>query len=114
MTTLSDTLADELSGANVALDEQLHNASVLDDRRALHKPHRQYRTRSCSQHDRCLLLTRALMPLLEAARPPRSCSQALRGAKVKPIGALMQCRNLPPRVICRCLPMSWARPVPCG
>ena len=65
---LYDTLADELSGANVALDGLVHNASVLGERRALAQT-------SPASWDEVLqvnmtavfLLTRALMPLLEAA-----------------------------------------------
>ena len=105
---LYDTLADELSGANVALDGLVHNASVLGERRALAQT-------SPASWDEVLqvnmtavfLLTRALMPCSKRPRRPRSCSQALAwGEEVKPIGALTQCRNLPPRAICRCLPMS--------
>ena len=66
--SLYDTLADELSGANVALDGLVHNASVLGERRALAQT-------SPASWDEVLqinltavfLLTRALMPLLEAA-----------------------------------------------
>ena len=66
--SLYDTLADELSGANVVLDGLVHNASVLGERRALAQT-------SPSSWDEVLqvnmtavfLLTRALMPLLEAA-----------------------------------------------
>ena len=62
------TLADELSGANVVLDGLVHNASVLGERRALAQT-------SPASWDEVLqvnmtavfLLTRALMPLLEAA-----------------------------------------------
>jgi len=67
--SLYDTLADELSGASVVLDGLVHNASVLGERRALAQT-------SPSSWDEVLqvnltavfLLTRALMPLLEAAR----------------------------------------------
>jgi len=66
--SLYDTLADEFSGANVVLDGLVHNASVLGERRALAQT-------SPSSWDEVLqvnmtavfLLTRALMPLLEAA-----------------------------------------------
>ena len=66
--SLYDTLVDELSGANVVLDGLVHNASVLGERRALAQT-------SPSSWDEVLqvnmtavfLLTRALMPLLEAA-----------------------------------------------
>ena len=66
--SLYDTLAEELSGANVALDGLVHNASVLGERRALAQT-------SPASWDEVLqinltavfLLTRALMPLLEAA-----------------------------------------------
>jgi len=66
--SLYGTLADELSGANVVLDGLVHNASVLGERRALAQT-------SPSSWDEVLqvnmtavfLLTRALMPLLEAA-----------------------------------------------
>ena len=66
--SLYDTLADELSRANVALDGLVHNASVLGERRALAQT-------SPASWDEVLqvnmtsvfLLTRALMPLLEAA-----------------------------------------------
>ena len=66
--SLYDTLADELSGANVVLNGLVHNASVLGERRALAQT-------SPSSWDEVLqvnmtavfLLTRALMPLLEAA-----------------------------------------------
>ena len=66
--SLYDTLADELSGANVVLDGLVHNASVLGERRALSQ------TSPTSWDDvlqvnmtAVFLLTRALMPLLEAA-----------------------------------------------
>ena len=66
--SLYDRLADELSGANVVLNGLVHNASVLGERRALAQT-------SPSSWDEVLqvnmtavfLLTRALMPLLEAA-----------------------------------------------
>ena len=66
--SLYDRLADELSGANVVLDGLVHNASVLGERRALSQT-------SPTSWDEVLqvnmtavfLLTRALMPLLEAA-----------------------------------------------
>jgi NAD(P)-dependent dehydrogenase (short-subunit alcohol dehydrogenase family) len=66
--SLYDTLADELSEANVALAGLVHNASVLGERRALAQT-------SPASWDEVLqvnmtavfLLTRALMPLLEAA-----------------------------------------------
>ena len=66
--SLYDTLADELSGTSVVLDGLVHNASVLGERRALAQT-------SPSSWDEVLqvnmtavfLLTRALMPLLEAA-----------------------------------------------
>ena len=66
--SLYDTLADELSGANVVLDGLVHNASVLGERRALSQT-------SPTSWDEVLqvnmtavfLLTSALMPLLEAA-----------------------------------------------
>ena len=66
--SLYDTLADELSGAKVVLDGLVHNASVLGERRALSQ------TSPTSWDDvlqvnmtAVFLLTRALMPLLEAA-----------------------------------------------
>ena len=67
--SLYDTLADELSGAKVVLDGLVHNASVLGERRALAQT-------SPASWDEVLqvnltavfLLTRALMPMLEAAR----------------------------------------------
>ena len=67
-TSLYDTLADELSEAKVVLDGLVHNASVLGERRALSQT-------SPASWDEVLqvnltavfLLTRALMPLLEAA-----------------------------------------------
>ena len=66
--SLYDTLADELSGAKVVLEGLVHNASVLGERRALSQT-------SPASWDEVLqvnltaifLLTRALMPLLEAA-----------------------------------------------
>jgi len=66
--SLYDRLADELSGANVVLDGLVHNASLLGERRALSQT-------SPTSWDEVLqvnmtavfLLTRALMPLLEAA-----------------------------------------------
>ena len=66
--SLYDTLADELFEANVVLDGLVHNASVLGERRALSQT-------SPTSWDEVLqvnmtavfLLTRALMPLLEAA-----------------------------------------------
>ena len=66
--SLYTALADELSGANVVLDGLVHNASVLGERRALSQ------TSPTSWDDvlqvnmtAVFLLTRALMPLLEAA-----------------------------------------------
>ena len=66
--SLYNALADELSAANVVLDGLVHNASVLGERRALAQT-------SPASWDEVLqvnmtsvfLLTRALMPLLEAA-----------------------------------------------
>ena len=66
--SLFTTLADELAGAEVMLDGLVHNASVLGERRALAQT-------SPESWDEVIqvnmtsvfLLTRALMPLLEAA-----------------------------------------------
>ena len=66
--SLYTTLADELAGAEVMLDGLVHNASMLGERRALAQT-------SPESWDEVMqvnmtsvfLLTRALMPLLEAA-----------------------------------------------
>jgi NAD(P)-dependent dehydrogenase (short-subunit alcohol dehydrogenase family) len=66
--TVYDTLAEELTAADITLAGLLHNASVLGERRALAQ------TSPQSWHEvlqvnitSVFLLTRALMPLLEAA-----------------------------------------------